>query len=181
MEIRKSTEADRAEIAKTHIKAFGEEKGPEIADLVNGLLDDETAEPLLSLVAVENGELIGHILFTKAEVTQTDKSVSAQILAPLAVTPDSQNKGTGSKLISEGMNQLKKSGVELVFVLGYPKYYARCGFITAGVHGFETPYTIPEEHATAWMVQELKEGVIGSVKGKIKCSQVLNQPHHWRE
>ena len=181
LEIRKSTETDRVEIEKIHIKAFGEEEGPEIADLVNGLMDDKTAMPLLSLVAVENGQLIGHILYTKAVLTETDKSVSVQILAPMAVLPHIQSKGVGSKLIKEGLSKLKESGVELVFVLGHPEYYPRCGFITAGVLGFEAPYPIPDEFAGAWMVQELKDGVIGNVKGKVQCSEVLNEPQHWRE
>jgi len=181
LEIRKSIETDRVEIEKIHTKAFGEEKGPEIAELVNGLFDDKTAIPLLSLVAVENGELIGHILYTKAVLTPTDKPVSIQLLAPLAVLPDAQTKGVGSKLIKEGLSQLRDAGVELVFVLGHPEYYPRCGFTTAGLLGFEAPYPIPDEHAGAWMVQELKKGVIGSVEGKIQCSEVLNQPQHWRE
>lgn len=181
MEIRKSTETDRGNIGKIHTAAFGEEKGPEIAALVNGLFDDKTAMPWLSLVAVENDRLIGHILYTKSELTQTDTPVSIQLLAPLAVLPDAQAKGVGRQLIEEGLRQLKDSGVALVFVLGHPDYYPRCGFVTAGALGFEAPYPIPDEHASAWMVQALKEGVIGHVKGKIQCSEVLNQPQHWRE
>jgi putative acetyltransferase len=137
--------------------------------------------PLLSLVAVEDEKLIGHILFTKAKVIETTESVSARILAPLAVLPNVQNKGVGGRLIKEGLNQLKKTGVELVFVLGHPDYYPRSGFIPAGVLGYEAPYHIPEEHAGAWMVQELCSGIIGRVKGKVLCSDVLNQPEHWRE
>ncbi len=181
MEIRKSTELEKTEIGNIQIKAFGKEKGPVIADLVMGLLNDKTAIPLLSLVAVEGNKIIGHILFTKANVTETTKSVSVQILAPLAVLPDVQSKGVGGQLIKEGLSQLKESGVELVFVLGHPDYYPRSGFVTAGSLGFEAPYPIPAEHAGAWMVQELSKGVIGSVTGKIQCSEVLNQPEHWRE
>ncbi len=181
MEIRKSTETDKIEIEKIHTKAFGEDKGPEIAELVNGLFDDKTAVPMLSLVAVENGQLIGHILYTKAVLTGTDKPVSVRLLAPLAVRPEVQTKGVGGKLIKEGLIQLKESGVDLVFVLGHPDYYPRSGFTPAGVLGFEAPYPIPDEHAGAWMVQALKEGVIGSAKGKVQCSEGLNQPQHWRE
>jgi len=181
LEIRKSTEADRGDIEKIHTKAFGEKKGPEIAELVNGLFDDKTAMPLLSLVAVENDQLIGHILYTKSVLTGNDKPISIRLLAPLAVLPDAQSKGVGSKLIKEGISQLRDAGVELVFVLGHPEYYPRCGFTTAGVLGFEAPYPIPEEHADAWMVQALEDGVIGHVKGKVQCSKVLNQPQHWRE
>ena len=181
MEIRKSTEADRGDIGKIHIEAFGEEKGPEIAGLVNGLFDDKTAMPLLSLVAVENDRLIGHILYTKSALTQTDRPVSIRLLAPLAVLPDAQSKGVGRQLIQEGLNQLRDSGVDLVFVLGHPDYYPRCGFTTAGVLGFEAPYPIPDEHAGAWMVHALREGVIGRIKGKVQCAEMLDQPQHWRE
>ena len=181
MEIRKSTESDRTKIKFVHTKAFGKQKGPEIAKLANDLLDDRTAMPILSLVATEHEKIIGHIIFTKVKVSQTTESVSAQILAPLAILPNDQNKGIGGKLIREGLSQLKQSGVELVFVLGHPDYYPRSGFTPAGALGYEAPYHIPEEHAGAWMVQELRSGVIGRVKGKVQCSEVLNQPEHWRE
>ena len=181
MEIRKSDESDKAEIERIHIAAFGEEEAPVITDLVNGLFTDKTAMPLLSLVAVEHDQLIGHALYTKAKITQTKKPVSTRILAPLAVLPGAQKMGIGSKLISAGLEQLKKSGVELVFVLGHPGYYQRCGFTPAGPLGFEAPYPIPEEHATAWMVQALNDNVIGRIKGKVQCSEVLNQPEHWLE
>ncbi len=181
MEIRKSTELDRPEIKNIHIKAFGEQKGQVIADLVNDLLYDETATPLLSLVAIEHEKIIGHIIYTKVKVTQAAEPVSAQILAPLAVLPIAQSKGVGSQLIKEGLNRLKQSGVKLVFVLGHPDYYPRSGFTPAGILGYAAPYHIPEEHAGAWMVQELSSGVIGRVKGKVQCSDVLNQPEHWRE
>ena len=111
--------------------------------------------PILSLVAIENNKLIGHILYTKAVVIQTEILISAQILAPLAILPEEQKKGIGEKLINEGLRLLKASGTELVFVLGHPAYYPRCGFIPAGEQGFEAPYPIPEEHSGAWMIQEL--------------------------
>ena len=181
MKIRKSTESERNEILKIHNHAFGKDKGPVIAKLVNDLLNDETAMPILSLVAVENDKLVGHILFTKAVVTKSEKSISAQILAPLAILPDKQKKGIGEKLINKGLQILKESGTELVFVLGHPTYYPRCGFIPAGKQGFEAPYPIPEEHAEAWMIQELSGDVLKKYSGKVQCSKILNEPQHWRE
>ncbi|MDM8539022.1 N-acetyltransferase [Desulfobacterales bacterium HSG17] len=181
MEIRKTTESDKAEICNVHIKAFGNEKGSEIADLVMGLMNDKTAVPFLSLAAVEKSRIIGHILYTKAQVTGTDESLSVRLLAPLAVLPDNQSKGVGGQLIKEGLSQLKKSGVDLVFVLGHPDYYPRSGFTPAGVLGYEAPYPIPEIHAGAWMVKELSPGIFGKIKGKVQCSEVLNEPQHWRE
>ena len=136
MEIRKSIESDRKEILNVHNQAFGKEKGPEISKLVDDLFNDKTAIPILSLIAIENEKIIGHILYTKATITQTELSVSTQILAPLAILPDQQKKGIGEKLINEGIRQLKELGAELVFVLGHPSYYPRCGFSPAGEKGF---------------------------------------------
>lgn len=181
MDIRKSAETDRVAIEAIHTTAFGEEKGPEIAALVNGLFNDKTATPLLSLVAVEKDRLVGHILYTKAVLKGADAPLSIRLLAPLAVLPEVQAQGVGRELIQEGLDQLRRAGVDLVFVLGHPDYYPRCGFRPAGVLGFEAPYPIPDEHADAWMVQALKEGIIGHVKGQVQCAEVLDQPQHWRE
>jgi len=181
MKIRVATESDRSEILNIHNQAFGKEKGPVISKLVNDLMDDETARPILSLVAVNDNKLIGHILYTKVTITQTASSVSAQILAPLAVLPSFQKSGIGQKLINEGLKILQTAGTELVFVLGHPTYYPRCGFAPAGIQGFEAPYPIPEEHSTAWMVQAINGDALGNIKGKVKCSKALNEPQHWRE
>jgi len=181
LEITKTRELDLNKVLHIEKEAFGADKGSEIADLVHGLLNDPTAMPLLSLMAINNNKAVGHILFTKALVAKSNSSLKAVILAPLAIIPEAQTQGIGGELIKEGLKQLRESGVELVFVLGHPEYYPRHGFKTAGILGFEAPYPIPEEHADAWMVQELQPGVIGRVSGKVQCSDVLNQPQHWRE
>lgn len=181
MVIRESTEHDRNAILTVHTQAFGETKGPEIAELVDGLFDDATALPMLSLIAEKDNTIVGHVLFTKATLTGAEKPVTVQLLAPLAILPDHQRTGVGGQLIAEGLQRLKASGVDLVFVLGHPDYYPRSGFTPAGVHGFDAPYPIPEMYAGAWMVQELHDGAIGSVSGTVQCSEVLDQPQHWRE
>ena len=181
MKIRSSHKTDRLEIEKIHTAAFGKVKGPVIGKLVHDLFDDKTAKPILSLIAVEKKKIIGHVLFTKVNIAHSPVKVSAQILAPLAVLPDFQAAGIGRRLIKEGLDRLKKAGVTLVFVLGHPNYYPRSGFTPAGKLGFEAPYHIPEEHAGAWMVTALSPGIIGKAKGKVECSEILDQPQHWRE
>ena len=180
MKIRQSTESDLTAIRNIHMSAFGQVQGQEIVELVNNLLNDATAKPLLSLVAEIDGRIVGHILFTVAKL-QPNQEVSVRILAPLGVAPEFQGQGVGRLLIGEGLNKLAESGVDLVFVLGHPGYYPKSGFQTAGVLGFKAPYPIPSEHADAWMVQELKTGVIGNIRGRVQCSEVLEQPQHWRE
>ena len=159
-------------------RAFGHDKE---AQLVSDLLSDSSADPTLSLLASINDRCVGHILFTSVTITGSKTPITASILAPLAVLPDAQGQGVGGALIKEGVRLLKASGVDLVFVLGHPGYYPRHGFRTAGRLGIDAPYPIPEEHADAWMVQALTEGVIGSVAGRVQCAETLNRPEHWRE
>jgi hypothetical protein len=186
LKIRASNKKEQTEIEKIHKVAFekteGAKKAQGIVNLVHDLFDDETAMPIHSFVAVENDKLIGHVLFTKVTIIGCPIEVEAQILAPLAVLPDCQSTGVGGHLIEEGLRQLKKTGTDIVFVLGHIDYYPRSGFINdAKSLGFEAPYYIPEEFAGAWMVTELSSGIISKANGKVKCSEVLNQPEHWRE
>ncbi|HOO91091.1 MAG TPA: N-acetyltransferase [Syntrophales bacterium] len=179
MKIREATESDLQDVLHIEAAAFGYDKE---ANLVKGLLSDSTAMPLLSLLAVNNdGEAVGHILFTTIRLTDTHDTTSAMLLAPLAVMPHAQDQGVGGELIKEGLRLLSERGVDLVFVLGHPGYYPRYGFQPAGMHGFEAPYPIPDKDAGAWMVQELIPGAIERASGKVICADTLDQPEHWRE
>lgn len=178
MKIREAKDSDLNDVLLVEKTAFGYDKE---ANLVKDLLGDPSAKPLCSLLAFNGDKAVGHILFTSATIEGMQNGASISLLAPLAVIPDFQKQGVGGKLIEYGLQHLTNAGVDLVFVLGHPGYYPRYGFKPAGVRGFEAPYPIPEEHADAWMVQELRPGVIGSVSGKIKCADLLNKQEHWRE
>lgn len=179
--VRHALEADSQNISGVVKSSFGVGEGEEIARLVDALSSDPSAQPLLSLVAIANDHVVGHVLFTNVRLRRARRPVSAAILAPLAVHPDYQHEGIGGRLIREGLQRLKAAGVELVFVLGYPGYYAKHGFSAAGGKGFDAPHPIAPEDADAWMVQELAPGVIGHVSGRVVCADALNDPRHWRE
>jgi predicted N-acetyltransferase YhbS len=179
--VRESAPADRDRIGGLHRAAFGHAEGPVIERLVAAMLDDPTAEPVLSLLAEAGGELLGHVLFTAARVVPGADGVTAAILAPLAVRPDGQGLGIGTALARDGLERLRADGVGLVFVLGHIDYYPRLGFRPAGEHGFMAPYPIPDAVADAWMVQELQPGIIGRVAGTVQCCAALDHPGHWIE
>jgi len=174
VKIRKTSDDDRGNILNIHQLAFNENIE---AELVDALLTDPSAQPCLSLIALEGDEPIGHILFTKVKVLGYE-DVQARILAPLSVIPPYQNHGVGGKLIMEGIKRLKEKGTEIIFVLGYPTYYTRFGFTPAGKQGFEAPYPIPEKNVDAWMLIKLKPI---KITGKIKCAKTLDKPEYWKE
>ena len=178
MIIREATSCDLESVMTVERLAFGTDIEPE---LVRKLLNDSSAKPVVSLLAIEDGHAVGHILFTRAHLTECSFTPITYILAPLAVIPQAQNKGIGGKLIMKGLNFLSNLDVSLVFVLGHPIYYVKYGFKPAGYLGFDAPFPIPENNANAWMVQALKSGVIGKIHGKIKCAGTLNKPEYWRE
>ncbi len=178
MIIKKAMDSDLKDVLGIETEAFGHNKE---SNLVNSLLNDDSAKPLLSLLAIDANEAVGHILFTKVRITGNENRLSAMILAPLAILPEAQGKSVGGKLIKEGLKQLFESKVDLVFVLGHPGYYPRFGFKPAGAQGFEAPYPIPPKDASAWMVQELRPGIIENNSGKVVCADTLNEPEYWRE
>ncbi len=177
--IKETTNADFNDIIEVEKQAFEKE---DVAELTAGLLKDESAEPMLSLLAFENDTAVGHILFTRAYIGKVGDGPFCHILAPLAVKPDFQKQGIGGMLINEGLKRIKAMGSEIVFVLGHKEYYPKYGFIPdAKSLGFSAPFTIPEKDADAWMVQSLTPKGLEIGRGKIICADEMNKPEHWRE
>lgn len=177
MLVRETTDADLKDIWTVERAAFKTEGE---AKLTNDLLSDLTAQPTLSLLAYIEDQPVGHILFTKAYITNFPNT-AASFLAPLAVVPQFQKQGIGGSLIKKGLQRLSQSGIEIVFVLGHPTYYPKYGFTPAAKYGFEPTYPIPAEVADAWMVQELRPNILGTIKGKVMGSNAMNRPENWRE
>lgn len=178
LKIRPSTEQDLEAVLSVEREAFGSN---DEAELVDNLLRDPTAQPLISLLAFVDDRPAGHILFTKIGLAGPDVAPQAMLLAPLAVIPEFQKMGIGGALIKEALRIATEQGAELVFVLGHPDYYPRSGFRPAGQFGLEAPYPIPAKNAGAWMVIETKPDLIGRIKGKVTIADALDRPEMWRE
>lgn len=175
--IRETTAEDFNDIMDVEKQAFGYDKE---AKLVAELLADKSAEPILSLLAFDNDRAIGHILFTRAYFEAEQEQPMMHILAPLAVKPEYQRQGIGGLLIKEGLRLLQERGSNLIFVLGHKEYYPKYGFIPHAARlGYPAPYLIPE--GEYWMVQPTSPVGFEIGKGKIRCSDVLNRPEHWRD
>jgi len=159
---RAETEDDYADIYEVNWQAFG--RAAE-GRLVNMLRESEHCVPGLSLVAVKDGRVVGHILFTRLAIETQGGRFEALSLAPLAVMPAFQGQGIGSGLVTEGLKACKRLGFKAVVVVGHPDYYPRFGFSSARAKGLDAPFPVPDE---AFMVQELVPGALDGIRGIIR-------------
>ncbi len=179
MKIRRSHDHEIKEIKNIHLKAFGEYEGAIVSKLTEDILNDKTAAPMLSLVAEERAELLGHILFTNIEIENNKQTLKCRILAPLAVLPKVMKSGIGSTLIKKGCNHLKDEGVDIVFVYGDPIYYSRFGFKPAKTYEIFPAHPIPKSHEDAWMIINLSNKKLEPMSSKVKCCKALDDPKFW--
>jgi len=175
--IRGATEADLDAVLAVERAAFGEE---DEAELTRNLLGDPTAAPVLSLLALDGDAAVGHVLFTAVRFDGAP-GLTATLLAPLAVVPEAQGRGVGTALSEAGLATSRDAGTDLAFVLGHATYYPRFGYRPAGRRGLQAPYPIDPINDGAWMVLELRPGVLGTAGGRVVPADALMRPEYWRE
>lgn len=133
--IRPASDQDAAEIQRIHLMAFPTSAE---ADLVDRLLANGDA--VISLVAEDGDEIVGHVLLSRMTAEGDGHAISAVGLAPVAVVPDRQAEGIGSQLIEAGLRAATAIGTEIVFLVGEPDYYRRFGFAADTAAPFASPY-----------------------------------------
>jgi putative acetyltransferase len=160
--IREEEAGDEAAIRRVNELAF---EGPAEADLVDALRT--RGATTLSLVALSDGIVAGHILFTPVDIVPASggRTHRAVALGPMAVLPDRQRTGIGTLLVHRGIDMLRHERNDLVVVLGHPEYYPRFGFVPASARGIRCPYAAPDE---AFMVLELRPGAGRGKEGTVR-------------
>lgn len=160
LKIRKEEEKDHGKVFDLIEEAFREMEHSDHQEhfLVEKLRKSEAFIPELSLVAEDdNGEIAGHILFTKITVEGGGQSFPSLALAPVSVKPEYQNKGVGARLILQGHHIAKELGYESVILLGHENYYPRFGYEKTSNFGISFPFEIPEENGMA--IELVKDGL----------------------
>lgn len=166
--IRPETLEDYTAISEVNKLAFGQENE---ARLVKNIRQTANFNPQLSLVAIKNEKVVGHILFSPITIQSPKGKIAALALAPLAVCPEFQNQGIGSQLVKQGLQECQRLG-HIVIVIGHPTYYTRFGFSSATAKGLSAPFPVPDE---AFMILELVPGTLHSISGMVKYPPVFDE------
>ncbi|AKG21704.1 GNAT family N-acetyltransferase [Calothrix sp. 336/3] len=161
-QFRPETPADITPISQVITAAFSQ---PEEALLVEKIRQSENFIPELSIVAVENQVILGHILFSRIFLDTDQTTLSVLALAPLAVTPKKQRQGIGSQLVEIGLSKCRELNHTIVLVLGNPGFYHRFGFQTASKFNLQPSLPFPDE---PFMVIELVDDALKSVNGIVR-------------
>ena len=153
--IRSEQPQDILEIRKVREEAF---KSRAEADLVDALRDKKAN--LISIVAIMDTGIVGHILFSPVTLETDGRIVTLLGLAPMAVLAEYQGKGIGSKLVEKGLAQGRVKMYPAVVVLGHPGYYPRFGFVPSIKHNITSEYDVPPD---VFMIKELQPGVLADL------------------
>jgi putative acetyltransferase len=159
IEIRSEKPEDSEAIRHVYESAFGRPNEAAVVEMLRKAKKD-----LVTLVAVSDGQLVGHILFSLVSIADAPEDFRAVGLAPVGILPAFQKIGLGSRLIRQGLLECRRNGYDAVVVLGDPHYYSRFGFLRASDHQLDNEYHAYEN----FMVMELKEGALQEVRGLVK-------------
>ncbi|MBL1219959.1 N-acetyltransferase [Chryseobacterium sp. L7] len=166
--IRQEEEKDHQKVFQLTEEAFRNMEHSDHQEhfLVERLRKSEAFIPELSLVAeTENGEIAGHILFTKLQIQNDAETFESLALAPVSVHPEFQNRGIGGQLILRGHAIAKELGYSSVILIGHENYYPKFGYEKTSNFGISFPFDIPEINGMA--VELVKDG-LKNIKGIVK-------------
>jgi putative acetyltransferase len=161
LEIRPEQPEDAPAIRTVNDRAFARpNEGAVVEELRRASAD------LLSLVAVVEGKVVGHVMFSPARLESEDgREVLGMGLAPLAVLPERQRQGVGSELVTAGLAIIRQTPCPFVIVLGHPSYYPRFGFERASKHGIRCQWDVPDE---AFMVLVIDGDTMRGASGVVR-------------
>jgi putative acetyltransferase len=165
IEIRREREGDQTAVRNVNDRAFGQDLEGRIVDALrsNGAV-------LLSLVAVLDTRIVGHILYSPASIGE----VTGAGLGPMAVLPEFQRQGIGSMLVRAGNQTLNDAGCPFAVVLGHADFYPRFGFTPARTRGVTCEWDVPDDVFMLLVLDELRmRGVSGLATYRPEFSTVV--------
>ena len=165
LSIRPEKPGEHETVRAINRRAFGGEDEARLVDNLRG-----AGLVRLSLVAVRDDEMVGHILFSELLIETEEGTLDALALAPVAVVPEHHRKGIGSELVGRGLEACRAAGHRIVIVLGHPDFYPRFGFSPDLAKNLSAPFS-----GDAFMAAELVPGALDGVAGTVKYPAAFDE------
>jgi len=155
IELRTETLSDKSKVFDVVERAFGRPDEAELANLVR-----DRGNSTIAQVALDDDSIVGYVLASQISF-EPSNNLHCIAIGPVAVVPESQGAGVGSKLMRHTIHLATVHGFDAVFLLGNPSYYSRFGFTRTHIAN--------EYGATdAFMALELRDGSLQGVVAKAK-------------
>jgi putative acetyltransferase len=132
-----------------------------VAELVRQLRASDVLIAQLNLVAEVAGQLVGHLMLSRAPI---ESGHTVALLSPLGVLPAYQRGGVGTALVGYALAWLAQSDFPVVVLEGVPAYYPRFGFTSAHAMGILSPFALPPQVWQALRLPAYQERVRGVVQ-----------------
>ena len=149
---------------------FTASEGAESGELVRRLVEEIRVKrfylPELELVMVEDGEVIGYVMFSRFHLEGKYEN-ELLLLSPVAVKTALQRQHISRDLIEYGFEKARKLGYRAVIVEGDPGNYRSRGFVTSAPFGITAHESVGLPAEECLMVKELVPGTLGTITGQV--------------
>ena len=166
LSIRKENENDYRIVEELTREAFWDVHVPGCNEhfCLHNLRNSADFIPELDFVAVKEGQIVGHIVYSRA-IIKTPQGTEKEVLCfgPVSVLPALQKQGIGGALINLSLKIARTMGYPAVCIYGDPRYYARFGFRCAEKYEIKT---FDGKYAFALLALELKPGALSNLAGR---------------
>ena len=163
MTIRLETPADYREVENLTREAFWNVYRPGCTEhfVLNQYRSNPDFIPELDFVMEEDDRIIGHVMFSKAELVLPDGTRKPSwTFGPISIRPDCKRKGYGQKLLSYALDKAREMGIGFLCMEGNIDFYKHAGFGLASklnIHyhtepkDAEVPYFLAQELIPGWL------------------------------
>ena len=168
MKIRLETPDDYREVENLTREAFWNVYRPGCTEhyVLNQYRDNPDFIPELDLVMEHEGRIIGHVMFSKAQIVQTDGRVlPAWTFGPISIHPDYKRKGYGLKLLNHAIDRARQLGVGVLCMEGNIDFYGHAGFVVASTLGIHYHAEPAEAEVPYFLALEVQPGYLQGIEG----------------
>ena len=168
MNIRIEQPADYREVENLTREAFWNVYAPGCVEhyVLNQYRSNPDFIPELDFVMEKDGRIIGHVMFSKAEITKEDGSaLQAWTFGPISIHPDYKRKGYGLKLLNYALEKAREMGVGIICMEGNIEFYKHVGFVVASSLGIHYHAEPKDAEVPYFLAQELIPGYLNGIEG----------------